>query len=294
MKAVLLAKQLIQLQEGQVVIAGGTESMSQAPLLKKGEDVIPSIIHDGLTDAFSKDHMGKTAEHVASEYKITREMQDIYAQTSQERAQKAQLEGKFKSEILELEIDGELFAIDENIRFNSSLDKLASLKTAFDKEGTITAGNASPINDGAAALLLSSQEYALENDLDMLAVIKDSVEIGVEPRLMSISPIKAITELLKKTNLTIDEIDLFEINESFAVSSIIINQELNIPTEKVNVNGGAIAIGHAIGSTGARLLTSLAYQLKNENKRYGIASLCIGGGLGLAVLLENPNLKKKA
>jgi len=279
MKAVLLAAQAIQLGQAKVVLAGGTENMSQAQ----------NVVEDALTDAFECMHMGKTAEYVAQKYGITRTQQDQYAQNSQEKAAKAQAEGLFKAEILEMpQLDK-----DESIRASSSIEKLSSLQPAFEEKGTVTAGNASPINDGAAALLLSSQEYADKKELPILAIIKDFVEIGVEPLLMSISPIKAIAQLLDKNQLTIEDIDLFEINEAFAVSSIIINKELHIPQEKVNIHGGSIALGHAIGATGARILTSLSYQLKLYKKRYGIASLCIGGGLGLAVLLENPNYTKE-
>lgn len=177
-------------------------------------------------------------------------------------------------------------AEDETIRANSSLEKLSSLRTAFSENGSVTAGNSSPVNDGASALLLASDDYAEAKELPVLAKLLASEEVGIDPEIMGVSPIKAIRQLLERTDLDIEDIDIFEINEAFAASSVAVNQELNIPEEKVNIYGGAIALGHAIGSSGARVLTTLAYALQRENKRYGIASVCIGGGLGLAVLLK--------
>lgn len=295
MKAVILAKQLIQLGEADVVLAGGTENMTRAPQLKpylstSGEygEPISSMIVDGLTDAFSQVHMGLTAENVAEKYQITRQMQDEFALASQMKAAEARKTKAFQKEMVPIEIEGALFDYDESIRENSSLEKLSSLKTAFKENGTVTAGNASTINDGAAAVLLASKEYAEINGIPYLAVIKDSVEVGIDPAYMGISPIEAIGKLLQRNEMTVADIDLFEINEAFAASSVVVEKELGIPKEKVNIYGGGISLGHAIGATGARILTTLSHQLKNERKHYGVASLCVGGGLGLAVLLERP------
>lgn len=288
MKAVILAKQLLQLEEADVVIAGGTESMSQSPIIrhrKSGEEVL-SMMSEGLVDAFNGESMGLIGETIAEQFEISREEQDRFAQRSQEKALAARTAGTFEKEIVPFSD----LAEDETIRANSSLEKLSSLRTAFSENGSVTAGNSSPVNDGASALLLASNDYAEAKDLPVLAKLLASEEVGIDPEIMGVSPIKAIRQLLERTDLDIEDIDIFEINEAFAASSVAVNQELNIPEEKVNIYGGAIALGHAIGSSGARVLTTLAYALQRENKRYGIASVCIGGGLGLAVLLENPNL----
>ncbi|WP_081166566.1 thiolase family protein [Lactococcus garvieae] len=288
MKAVILAKQLLQLEEADVVIAGGTESMSQSPTLrhrKTGEEVL-TMMSEGLTDAFNGESMGLIGETIAEQFEISREAQDAFAQHSQEKALAARESGAFEKEIVPFSDITE----DETIRANSSLEKLGSLRTAFRENGTVTAGNSSPVNDGASAVILASNDYAESKNLPVLAKLLASEEVGIDPEIMGVSPIKAIRQLLERTDLSLDDIDLFEINEAFASSSVAVNQELDIPEEKVNIYGGAIALGHAIGSSGARILTTLAYALQRENKRYGIASLCIGGGLGLAVLLENPNL----
>lgn len=288
MKAVILAKQLLQLEEADVVIAGGTESMSQSPILrnrKTGEEVL-TMMSEGLVDAFNGESMGLVGETIAEQFEISRETQDAFAQHSQEKALAARTVGAFEKEIVAFAD----LAEDEAIRANSSLEKLASLRAAFSEGGSVTAGNSSPVNDGASALILASSNYAEAKNLPVLAKLLASEEVGIDPEIMGVSPIKAIRQLLERTDLGIEDIDLFEINEAFAASSVAVNQELNIPEEKVNIYGGAIALGHAIGSSGARILTTLAHALQRENKRYGIASLCIGGGLGLAVLLENPNL----
>lgn len=288
MKAVILAKQLLQLEEADVVIAGGTESMSQSPIIrhrKSGEEIL-TMMSEGLTDAFNGESMGLIGETIAEQFEVSREEQDRFAQRSQEKALAARTAGAFEKEIVPFSD----LAEDETIRANSSLEKLSSLRTAFSENGSVTAGNSSPVNDGASALILASNDYAEDKELPVLAKLLASEEVGIDPEIMGVSPIKAIRQLLERTKLDIEDIDVFEINEAFAASSVAVNQELNIPEEKVNIYGGAIALGHAIGSSGARILTTLAYALQRENKRYGIASLCIGGGLGLAVLLENPNL----
>lgn len=299
MKAVILAKQLIQLGEAEVLIAGGVENMSQAPKLQKYNPetkeldlMVSSMMLDGLTDAFSGQAMGITAENVAEAYGISREEQDEFALRSQLKAAKAQAEGYFTEEILPIKVNDTLVTDDEGVRPNSSLEKLATLKTVFKENGTVTAGNASTINDGASALIIASQEYAEAHGIPYLAIIRDTVEVGIDPSMMGISPIKAINQLLTRNQLQTSEIDLFEINEAFAATSLVVQKELDLASEKVNIYGGGISLGHAIGATGARLLTSLSYQLTQLEKKYGVASLCIGGGLGLAVLLERPQEKK--
>ncbi|MBF8807810.1 MAG: thiolase family protein [Enterococcus lacertideformus] len=294
MKAVILARQLIQLGEAELVVAGGAESMTRAPLLQQFDSQstsytvpISSMVNDGLTDAFSNTHMGLTAENVAEKFKVTRREQDQYALDSQLKAAKASENNLFKEEIIPILLPDEtMMEKDEAIRGNSTLEKLETLKTVFSDSGTVTAGNASPLNDGASVMILASKEYAMENNLPYLATIKGVAEIGINPSIMGIAPITAIQTLLKKTDLSIDQIDRFEINEAFAASSIVVNRTLQLDTDKVNSEGGAIALGHPIGASGARILTTLSYGLKRKKQKYGIASLCIGGGLGLAVLLE--------
>ena len=288
MKAVILAKQLLQLGEAEVVIAGGTESMSNAPIIKnrKTQEETLSMLNDGLIDAFSGISMGIIGETIAEQFDISRADQDAFAQNSQEKAVAASQAGIFKEEIVAI---GEV-AVDETPRPSSSLEKLATLRTAFKENGTVTAGNSSPVNDGASAVILATKDYAEKHGIPYLAELVDSTEVGIDPAIMGVSPIEAIKKLINRSELELSDIDLFEINEAFAVSSLAVNRELGLNESQVNIYGGAIALGHAIGSSGSKILTTLSYALKREQKRYGIASLCIGGGLGLAVLLKNPNL----
>ncbi|MGO3005432.1 thiolase family protein [Lactococcus cremoris] len=287
MKAVILAKQLLQLGEAEVVIAGGTESMSNAPILKnrKTEEETLSMLSDGLIDAFSGISMGIIGETIAEQFDVSRADQDLFAQNSQEKAVAASQAGIFNDEIVAL---GKL-SVDETPRPSSSLEKLATLRTAFKENGTVTAGNSSPVNDGASALILATKEYAKKHGISYLAELVESAEVGIDPAIMGVSPIDAIQKLVQRSGVQLLEIDLFEINEAFAASSIAVNRELGLKDSQVNIYGGAIALGHAIGSSGAKILTTLGYALKREQKRYGIASLCIGGGLGLAILLKNPD-----
>ena len=287
MKAVILAKQLLQLGEAEVVIAGGTESMSNAPILKnrKTEEETLSMLSDGLIDAFSGISMGIIGETIAEQFDVSRADQDLFAQNSQEKAVAASQAGIFNDEIVAL---GKL-SVDETPRPSSSLEKLATLRTAFKENGTVTAGNSSPVNDGASALILATKEYAKKHGISYLAELVESAEVGIDPAIMGVSPIDAIQKLVQRSGVQLSEIDLFEINEAFAASSIAVNRELGLKDSQVNIYGGAIALGHAIGSSGAKILTTLGYALKREQKRYGIASLCIGGGLGLAILLKNPD-----
>lgn len=296
MKAVIMGMEAIQLGKAQVVVAGGTESMTQAPKLLKldpetmsyGEKPLASLFLDGLTDAFSQDAMGLTAEKVAALYEVSREKQDQFAYESQQKAAKAQAQGDFDQEIVPVTLSEERIFHDEGVRHDTTLEKLAALSPVFKENGSVTAGNASTINDGAAVLLLASKEYADANDWPYLAIIKATSEIGIDPSIMGISPITAIQTLLAKSEIPISDIDLFEINEAFAASSLVVEKELGLDPQKVNQYGGGLSLGHAIGATGARLLTTLSHQLQKGQKRYGVASLCIGGGLGLAVLLERP------
>lgn len=299
MKAVLMARQAIQLGEAEVVLAGGIESMTRAPGVaafdfdtKTYGAPLASMIIDGLTDAQSGEHMGLTAENVAERYQVSRKEQDAFALASQQKAAQARSQGLFKNEILPLQVGEHLLTEDEGIRGDSTLEKLATLRPAFMEGGTVTAGNASTINDGAAALLLASKDYAEAHNIPYLAIVKETAEVGIDPAIMGISPITAIRQLVEKSGVSLDDIDLYEINEAFAASSIVVEQELGLPKEKVNIYGGGISLGHAIGATGARLLTTLSHQLQDKAKRYGIASLCIGGGLGMAVLLERPQPTK--
>lgn len=287
MKAVILAKQLLQLGEAEVVIAGGTESMSNAPILKNRntEEETLSMLSDGLIDAFSGISMGIIGETIAEQFDVSRADQDRFAQNSQEKAVAASQAGIFNDEIVAL---GKL-SVDETPRPSSSLEKLATLRTAFKENGTVTAGNSSPVNDGASALILATKDYAEKHGISYFAELVESAEVGIDPAIMGVSPIDAIQKLVQRSGVQLSEIDLFEINEAFAASSIAVNRELGLKDSQVNIYGGAIALGHAIGSSGAKILTTLGYALKREQKRYGIASLCIGGGLGLAILLKNPD-----
>ncbi|MGX7139287.1 acetyl-CoA C-acetyltransferase [Enterococcus silesiacus] len=293
MKAISLAKQAIQLGQADVILAGGTESMTNAPAITyKEEDTYskpaPTMIVDGLTDAFSGKAMGLTAENVAEQFNITREMQDIFAVHSQMKAAKAQVEGKFVKEIVPISIDGTILEHDEGVRKDTILEKLSMLKTVFKEDGSVTAGNASTINDAASAMILASKSFAEKHQIPYLAIVKDVTEIGIDPSIMGISPIKAIQTLLQRNDLAVEDIDLFEINEAFAASSIVVQNELKIPKEKLNIWGGGISLGHPIGASGTRIIATLAHQLEDTTGRYGVASLCVGGGLGLAMLIERP------
>lgn len=294
MKAIIFAMQQILLGEAQVVVAGGTENMSQAPKVSRfdysaQEWQAPrsSMIYDGLTDAFSGEHMGLTAEKVAEEYHVNREQQDQFAYESQQKAAQASNAGKFTAEIVPVRLpDGSTLSNDEGIRFDSTLEKIRSLKPAFKENGVVTAANASTLNDGASALVLTSKSYALEHGLAYLAVIDGYSEVGIDPSIMGMAPVAAINKLLTKVKRSIDEIDVFQINEAFAAASVAVQKELNLPAEKVNQYGGAIALGHPIGASGARIVATLVSELIQEEKQQGIASLCIGGGLGLALMIS--------
>lgn len=300
LKTVQLAAQAIATGEADVVIAGGAENMSLSPYvipnarfgLKMGNaQMIDTMICDGLTDAFNHYHMGITAENVAEQYGISRQAQDELALASQEKAAIALQTNRFKDEIVPVTIankKGETTVIetDEYPKPNTTMEKLASLRTAFKKDGTVTAGNASGINDGAAILILMSRKKAEKLGLEPLVTIKSCAAAGVAPEVMGIGPIPATRKALDKAGLTINDIDLFEANEAFAAQALAVCNTLNIPAEKVNVNGGAIALGHPIGASGARILVSLIYEMKKRNAKNGLATLCIGGGQGIAMVVS--------
>lgn len=297
MKALALARQMLQLKEANIVLAGGVESMTNAPSVSYFDKATKTysqpeqvMFVDGLKDALSGQMMGMTAELVAERYGVSREAQDAFAYRSQQKAAHAQNSGWFEQEIVPVPLaDQSLVTKDEGIRPQTTTEKLATLKTVFKENGTVTAGNASTINDGAAALLLCTKTYALANHIPYLAEIEDMVEIGIEPEVMGISPIQAIKKLSQRNQLALDDVDLFEINEAFAASSIVVENELGLDETKVNIAGGGISLGHAIGATGARIVTTLVHQLRRTKQKTGIASLCVGGGLGLALLLRVPD-----
>ena len=298
LRSVVSGYQSISLGENKIVIAGGQENMSRAThAIYYREDkkfsenkLVDTMIKDGLLDSFNDYHMGVTAENVAEKYKISRDEQDNFSLNSQKKTEKAYSQNRFKDELIKLQIeDGDkkfIFEKDEHPRENLSIDDLRKLKTVFKENGTVTPGNSSGINDGAAALVLMSREQAEKKSLDPLVKIVSWATCGVEPSLMGLGPIPSIQEALSKANWKIDEVDLFEINEAFAAQSIAVIKELKIPEQKVNVNGGAIALGHPIGASGARILVTLIHEMIKQDKKKGCAALCIGGGMGIAMCIE--------
>ncbi len=299
LKAVQLAAQAIRLGDADIMIAGGQENMSaSAHVLAGSRDgfrmgdakLIDSMIVDGLWDVYNQYHMGVTAENVARKYEIPRREQDEFAARSQQKAEAAQKAGRFNDEILPIQITTKKgttsFAIDEFIRHGVTADSLAELRPAFSKDGTVTAGNASGINDGAAAVMLMSGKKAAELGLQPLARIRAYSTAGVDPRIMGMGPVPASQQCLRKAGWSQEELDLLEINEAFAAQAIAVNREMRWDTDKVNVNGGAIAIGHPIGASGCRILVTLVHEMRRRNARKGLASLCIGGGMGVALAIE--------
>jgi len=298
LRAVASAYQSVKLKENKIVIAGGQESMSKAPHAifyreerkLSEEQLVDTMIHDGLIDAFNNYHMGVTAENVAEKYKITRKEQDLFSLDSQQKTEKTIKENRFKDELITFEIKKndkiETFKKDEYPRENLNIEKLESLKTVFKDNGTVTAGNSSGLNDGAAALVLMSREEAELRSIKPLVKIVSWATCGVEPSLMGLGPIPATNLALKKADWQINDVDLFEINEAFAAQSIAVIKDLKIPKEIVNVNGGAIALGHPIGASGARILVTLIHEMIKQNKSKGCATLCIGGGMGIAMCIE--------
>ncbi len=298
LRSVALAYQSIMNGDANVIIAGGQESMSQSPHCmhlrngtKMGDDkMIDSMIKDGLWDAFNGYHMGTTAENVAQQWQITRDQQDEFAFNSQQKASKAKEAGIFKDEIVGVEVktrkDTVVFEEDEYIKDGVQLEKISSLRPAFAKEGTVTAANASGINDGAAALTVMSSEEVKKKNIEPMARIVSWASAGVDPSIMGTGPIPASRKALEKAGWSINDLDLIESNEAFAAQSCAVNKELGWDTSKVNVNGGAIAIGHPIGASGARILVTLLNQMKRQDAKKGLATLCIGGGMGIALCVE--------
>jgi acetyl-CoA C-acetyltransferase len=300
LKSVMMAAQGIQLGDSEVVVAGGMESMSNAPyLLTKAREgfrmgnvpMVDSMIHDGLWCAFENYHMGHTGEVVAERYGVTREQQDEYALNSHRKAAAAIREGKFKDEIVAVEIPRKkgaavLFDTDESVREDTSLEALAKLRPAFKEGGTVTAGNAPGVNDGASALVVTSEERARRLGVAPLARIAAQATSGIQPELVMMAPVEAIRKVLLKAGWSLNEVDLIELNEAFAVQAVAIIRELGLDPAKVNVNGGAVALGHAIGQSGSRLLTTMLYEMKRRNVHRGLAALCLGGGNAVAMAVE--------
>jgi acetyl-CoA C-acetyltransferase len=301
LKAVMMAAQGVQLGDSEMVVAGGMESMSNAPYLvpkaREGYrlgngELVDSMINDGLWCAFENYHMGCTGEVVAEEYSIGRTQQDEFAMNSHRKAAAAIKEGKFKDEIVAVEIPQRkgpalIFDTDETVREDTSMEALGKLKPAFKQEGgTVTAGNAPGVNDGASAVVVTSLRRARELGVEPMAKIVAQAVSGVEPRLVMMAPVEAVRKLLKKTGWSGSEVDLVELNEAFSVAALAVTRELGLDPEKVNVNGGAVALGHAIGQSGSRLLTSILYELKRRDARRGIVALCLGGGNAVALAIE--------
>ncbi|MDR0829914.1 MAG: acetyl-CoA C-acetyltransferase [Prevotellaceae bacterium] len=301
LRAVSLAAQIIAAGDAEVILCGGAESMTNAPYAlpnarngyRMGDGkLVDTMVKDGLTEAFSNVHMGLTAENVAEQWNISREEQDSFALQSQLKCENAQKTGKFANEIVKIEIpqkkgDPKIFDTDEFPRAGATLEALAKLRPAFKKDGTVTAGNASGINDGAAFLVVMSKEKADSLGIKPLAKIKSYATAGLDPQIMGYAPVPATQKALEKAEMKIEDIELAEANEAFASQAIAVVRDLRLNPEIVNVNGGAIALGHPIGASGARILTSLIYEMKRRNARNGLATLCIGGGMGTAVIIEN-------
>ena len=294
--AVALGYNSLKLNDANIIIAGGQESMTNSPhyqVLRKGEKneeskMKDSMLIDGLIDVYNQYHMGVTAENVAEKYQITRKEQDEFAVNSQSKASAAIKLNKFKNEIVPIKLkNGKMFDTDEYPKIGTNIEKLSTLKTVFKENGTVTAGNASGLNDGAAALTLMTLKTAKDKNLKPLAKIVSWAQCGVDPSIMGTGPIPASKLAIKKAGWTEDQIDLVEANEAFAAQAISVNKEIGFNTEKVNVNGGAIALGHPIGASGARVLVTLVHEMQKRKSKKGLATLCIGGGMGIAMCIEN-------
>lgn len=299
LRTVQIAAQEIMTGECDIVVAGGTENMSAAPYLLRNArtgyrmgngELVDSMIYDSLTDVFNNYHMGITAENLAEKYNITREEQDKFAAASQNKTEAAMKEGKFKEEIVPVVISSKkgdvVIDTDEFPRAGVTVEALSKLRPAFKKDGTVTAGNASGINDGAAAVVVMAADKAKELGIKPMAKIVSYASAGVDPSIMGIGPVPAVKKALERANMKLEDIDLIEANEAFAAQSLAVAKELNFDMSKVNVNGGAIALGHPVGASGARILTTLLYEMKRRNSKYGLATLCIGGGMGTALIVE--------
>ncbi|TBR41211.1 acetyl-CoA C-acetyltransferase [Marinomonas agarivorans] len=300
LKAVQLGAQALLAGDAEMVVAGGQESMSQAahilPHSRQGQKMgnwalEDSMVKDGLWDAFNDYHMGITAENIAKQWQVSREEQDQFALLSQQKAQTAQESGNFAAEIIPIRVpqrrkDDLIIDVDEQPRPNTELAELAKLRPAFDREGTVTAGNASTINDGAAMVIMTTRAKAETLNLPILAVVEHVVSVGCDPKIMGTGPIHASQKCLNKTGWDIESLDLIEANEAFAVQALTVNKELGLDRNKVNVNGGAIALGHPIGASGCRILVSLIYAMQARQAKRGLATLCIGGGMGIAAAIS--------
>jgi acetyl-CoA C-acetyltransferase len=299
LKATHLAAQAIKCGDADIVIAGGQENMSASPHILQGSrdgfrmgdaKLLDSMINDGLWDAYNNYHMGTTAENIAKQYDISRREQDEFAAASQQKAEAAQKAGRFKAEIAPIEIVSRkttmVFESDEFIRAGTTAEALGELKPAFSKDGTVTAGNASGINDGAAAVMMMSARKANELGMKPLAWVRAYSSAGVDPKIMGMGPVPAAQLCLRKAGWTHEELDLMEINEAFAAQAIGVNRQMGWDTSKINVNGGAIAIGHPIGASGCRILVTLLHEMIRRDAKKGLASLCIGGGMGVAIAIE--------
>jgi len=300
LKAVMMAAQAVKLGDSEMVVAGGMESMSNAPyLIPKAREgyrlgngeLIDSMINDGLWCAFENYHMGCTGELVADEYSVSRAEQDEFAANSHRKAAAAINAGKFKDEIVAVEIPQRkgpalVFDTDETVREDTSVEVLGKLKPAFKKEGSVTAGNAPGVNDGASAVVVTSLRRAQELGVEPMGRIVAQATAGMEPKYVMMAPVEAVRKLFKKTGWSPSEVDLFELNEAFAVAAVAVTRELGLDPEKVNVNGGAVALGHAIGQSGSRLLTTILYELKRRNAHRGVVALCLGGGNAVAMAIE--------
>jgi acetyl-CoA C-acetyltransferase len=298
LRAVALGMQAIANGDATIVVAGGQESMSLSPhaqTMRSGTKMGPltmvdTMVHDGLTDAFNGYHMGITAENLAEQYQVTRDEQDRFAVRSQNLAEKARGEGRFKDEIAPVTIKGRkgetIVADDEYIRAGATIESVSGVRPAFKKDGTVTAANASGLNDGAAAIVLMSREEAEKRGAPVLATIKSWASAGVDPSVMGIGPVPATKRALEKAGWNVRDLDLIEANEAFAAQALSVGKELGFDPDKVNVNGGAIALGHPIGASGARVLTTLIYEMQKRNAKKGLATLCIGGGMGIAMCIE--------
>ncbi|WP_025728224.1 acetyl-CoA C-acetyltransferase [Atopobacter phocae] len=301
LKSVVLGAQSILLGDADVVVVGGTENMSRSPYVLPNarwgyrmgnQSAVDTLLSDGLTDSFNNYHMGITAENIAQQYGWTREAQDEFALNSQKKAEEALKNGRFKEEIIPITIpkrkgDDLIFSEDEYPRLGATIESLNKLRPAFTKEGTVTAGNASGINDGAAILVLMSKEKAEELGMTPLVTIQSYASAGVDPTVMGLGPIPASQKALEKANITVEDLDLVEANEAFASQAMAVMQDLQLDPAKVNVNGGAIALGHPIGASGARILVTLVHELKKRSGTYGLATLCIGGGQGISLVVKN-------
>ena len=297
LRSIVSGFQSIKLEENKIIVSGGQENMSRAPHSlfyrenKKLDEskLVDTMVNDGLTDSFNHYHMGVTAENVAEKFEISRDEQDSFALNSQKKAQDAIGKKKFKDEIIKLQInnkENEIIDNDEHPRNNLIIDDLKKLKTVFKENGTVTPGNSSGINDGAAATVLMTRKQAELKSIEPLVKVVSWASCGVEPSLMGLGPIPTVKEALNKADWNINDVDLFEINEAFAAQSIAVIKELKIPAEKVNVNGGAIALGHPIGASGTRILVTLIHEMIKQNKSKGCAALCIGGGMGITMCVE--------